>query len=965
MKLPTGTVTFLFTDIEGSTRLWEQYPEAMGKALARHDALLREAIESHNGVVFKTIGDAFCAAFPTALEALQSALSAQQALVTEPWPQETPIRVRIALHTGTAQERDRDYFGRPVNRVARLLAIGHGEQVLLSQATYEQAHDHLPQGYHLKDLSSHRLKDLQQPEHVFQLVAAGLPSAFPPLRSLQAFANNLPVQLTSFIGREKEIQAVKSLLARTRLLTLTGSGGCGKTRLALQLAADLIEEYSDGVWLVELAALSDPALVPQIVAAALGLREEPGRSLTQTVTDYLQTKTLLLVLDNCEHLVEACAHLVEILQRPCPRVKIVATSREALGVSGEQVYRVPSLLVPDPAGLVKTQSNVVAVVSGYDGPRLFVERAGLHQAGFALTPQNASEVVSICQRLDGIPLAIELAASRVRSLSLGQIAARLQDRFRLLTGGSRTVLPRQQTLRAAIDWSYDLLTQREQVLLARLSVFAGGWSLEASEQVCAGEGIEERDVLDLLTSLVDKSLVVFEAEQEDEAGARYRLLETIREYGWERLTECEEAAEWRRQHRDYFLALAEEAEPKLAGAEQAEWLERLESEHDNLRSALGWCQAEEGGAEAGLRLAGALWRFWEVRGYLGMGRGYLGEALSRVGAAGRTALRARALNGAGNLADNQGDYEVARALYEESLSIRRELGDKQGIANTLNNLGIVSKEQGDYRGARVLYEESLSIRREIGDRVGIAYSLNNLGVVAHEQSDYTASQAYHEQSLAIKSEIGDQGGIAYSLNNLGTVALDQGDYGSSRAYYEQSLAIFREIGDQGSIAYSLNNLGVVAWHQDDSETARGLYEESLSIFRELGDKRGIAGSLNSLGNVARGRGDYRGARTLQEEGLAIRWELGDKWGIAESLEALATLAVAEGRPERAARLRGTAEALREAIHTPLPPNEREQYDRDLAAVREALGEAAFAAAWAEGRRMSMEQVIEYALGKAT
>ena len=483
MNLPSGTVTFLFTDIEGSTTRWDRHEHAMGSALARHDTLLRESIAAHNGHVFKTVGDAFCAVFPTAPEALAAALTAQQKLVAEPWHQDLEgVRVRMALHTGVAEQREGDYFGTTLNRVARLLATGHGGQTLLSQATYELVRDHLPYGADLRDLELHRLKDLQRPEHVYQLLHSDLPADFPKLRSLDPLRNNLPIQATSFVGRDKEILAVKALLAKTRLLTLTGSGGAGKTRLSLQVAADLTEGVDEGVWLAEFAPLSDPGLVAQTLAQALGVREEPGRPITQTLVDFLRPKSLLLVLvlDNCEHVLDAAAELCEAILRTCLTVKIIASSREGLNIAGETTYRIPSLSMPD-----LKQSATPESLSHYEAVRLFIERAQAAQPSFSVTNANAPAVAQICHRLDGIPYAIELAAAKVRALSAEQINARLDNRFRLLTGGSRTALPRQQTLRAMIDWSYDLLSAEEQTLLRRLSVFAGGWTLEAAEAVCA------------------------------------------------------------------------------------------------------------------------------------------------------------------------------------------------------------------------------------------------------------------------------------------------------------------------------------------------------------------------------------------------------------------------------------------------------------------------------------------------
>ena len=993
MSLPAGTVTFLFTDIEGSARLWEQHPEQMRSALARHDALLREAIARHDGHVFKMVGDAFCAAFSTAPDGLQAALAAQQALLAESWPEPVTLKVRMALHTGAAEQREGDYFGQPLNRVVRLLATGYGGQVLLSEVTHDLCREALPPFCSVQNLGEHRLRDLSRPETVYQLRHSALPSEFPPLRSLEFLPNNLPVQLTSFIGREKQIEEVKSLLARTRLLTLTGSGGCGKTRLSLQVAAEVLEQFPDGVWVVELAPLAGPTLVAQTVASLLGIKEQTGQPLVQTLPESLSSRRLLLLLDNCEHLLAACVSLASALLRSCPHVKLLATSQEALGIAGEQTYRVPSLSLPDPRKIL-----TVEALSQYEAAHLFLERAMLVKSDFVIRDQTAPAVGQLCSRLDGIPLAIELAAARVRSLSVEEINTRLGDRFRLLTGGDRAALPRQQTLRAAMDWSYDLLSERECVLLSRLSVFAGGWTLEAAEAVCTGEEIEDWEVLDLLTELVDKSLVVAETQA---GNSRYRLLETIREYAWERLEQREEVEEMRGRHRDYFLARAEEVAPKLMGAEQGVWLERLESEHDNLRTALAWCSAEEDGAEAGLRLAFALLRFWDVRGHYSEGRAYLTEALGREGAAGRTTERARALHGAGALAISQGDYAVARTLFEESLSIRRELGDKQSIAASLHNMGSMAYSQGDFAQARSLFEESLAIRREVGDRPGIATSLHNLGNMAFSQGDFGQARALYEESLALFREMGDKWGAAQVLNNLAMVAWSLSDYGAARALCEQSLATYRELGNKRGIAFALGNLGMLARDQGEYEQARAFQEESLGICRELKDKRGIANSLHNLGNVIYSQGDFGQARALYEESLALFREMGDKWGaaqvlnnlgmaayrrqdyetartlyeeslaicrdlsdkrgIAETLEAFAPLKATQSQPERAARLWGAAEALREALHSPLSPNEREEYDRNVTAARAAFGEEAFAAAWQQGRDMTIEQAIEYAL----
>ena len=702
--------------------------------------------------------------------------------------------------------------------------------------------------------------------------------------------NNLPLQLTSFIGRGKEIGDVKALLSPTRpgaarLVTLTGSGGTGKTRLSLQVATDLLPSFADGIWLVELAPLADPALVPQTVGVALGIREEGGRPILAMLTDSLRTKNLLLVLDNCEHLVAACAQLVETLLRLCPTLHILATSREALGVAGETTFLVPPLSLP-----AVSQSLAPETLIQSDAGRLFVDRAAKALPGFAVTQQNASAVAQVCHRLDGLPLAIELAAVRVKMLTVEQIAERLDDRFRLLTGGGRTTLPRQQTLRALIDWSWDLLSEAERALLRRLSVFAGGWALEVAEAVCgdggAGGTLQGSDVLELLTQLVNKSLVV--VEREAGRAARYRMLETIREYALERLAASGGAETVRQEHAKFFLALVQEAEPYLTSAARGVWVERLEVEHDNLRAALRWAR-ESGEALIGLQIAGALHWFWWFQGYLSEGRGWAEGALAQTGALGvgpPTAARAKALWSAGDLTWLQGDYAAARILLEESLAIAQALGPS-GKQN-----------------------------------------------------------------------------LAYALLVLGLVVRDQGDPVAARPLLEESVATCREIGDRWTLSLSLVSLGRTVTFSGDPAAARSILEEGRTIFREIGDKWGLAVSLNNLGLAALREGDYGRAVALYQEGVALFWQQGEKVFATRCLEELAWVVSMQGDYGRATRLFGAAEAQRETFGAPMPPAARTEHDRKVAAARAQLDEATFAAAWAEGRAMTMEQAVGYALESA-
>ncbi len=599
--VPTGTVTFLFTDIEGSTRSWDQHIEAMQAALAKHDHILRGAIEAHGGHVFKTVGDAFYAAFATASDGLAAALDAQRALAAESWGELGVLRVRMGLHTGAVQSRDGDYFGPPLNRVARLLSAGHGGQTLLTLATQELVRDQLPEGVQLRDLGSHRLRDLIRPEEIFQVVASPLPADFPPLKTLDARPNNLQTQPTPLLGREREVEQVCAQLRRegVRLLTLTGPGGTGKTRLALQGAADLLDDYKDGVFFVALAPLSDPTLVVSTIAQALGVKESGGRSVLQCLQDYLREKTLLLALDNFEQ-VAAAAPQVAGLLADAPRLNILVTSRIPLHLRGEHEFAVPPLALPDFKHL-----PALAALTQYAAVELFIERAQAVRPDFAVNNDNAPAVAEICVRLDGLPLAIELAAARVKLLSPQAMLVRLEEPLKLLTGGARDLSARQQTLRGAIAWSYDLLDENEKRLFRRLAVFVGGCTLEAAEAVCHG-GVDLRaDVFDGIASLVDKSLL--RQEEAPDGEPRFFMLETIREYAQERLTESGE--ELQNRHAEFFLNFAEQAEIEIHGFQQLKWLDRLEVEHDNLRAALGWL-THNSKAQLGLRLAGALTDFW-------------------------------------------------------------------------------------------------------------------------------------------------------------------------------------------------------------------------------------------------------------------------------------------------------------------------------------------------------------------
>jgi predicted ATPase/class 3 adenylate cyclase len=835
--------TFLFTDIEGSTKLWEQFPERMRVALARHDSILRGVIEGQGGTVFKTVGDSFCAVFPAVHDAVQAAATAQHQITAEAWEEiGEPIRVRIAIHTGPAEARDGDYFGPTMNRVARILASAHGGQIVLSELAVDLAAGKLPPLSKLIDLGEHRLKDLIRPERIFQYSEPGLREDFPLLRSLSAFAHNLPEQLTSFVGREAEVAEIKHLLSRTRLVTLSGSGGSGKTRLALQAAAEMVDQFTNGVWFVDMAAVLDPALIATTVATTLRLREQPGHSMSETLTAFLRDKRLLLILDNCEQIVNACAVLADNLLKSCPDLHVLATSREGLGIAGETTWRVPSLATPSNQDLSSFEK-----IAQSPAVRLFVDRAASVVSDFQLTRKNAPAIAKVCRRLDGIPLAIELAAARVKMISPEEIALRLNDRFRLLTGGSRTALPRHQTLRAAIDWSYHLLGGAEGVLFRRLSLFSGSFSLEAAESICEGPDLDSVDILDSVCRLVDKSLLILEAS---EGSARYRMLETIREYAFDRLRESGETARLESQFLDFFLKFGQRAHQELSGPAQGEWLERLDAEQENFRAALTWTVTEKDLHASQLRLALTLRRFWLVRGYWEEGLNFFMRVISTDSVRDFVAERSVALNSCGNLACQLGRYAEATRHYEQSLAFRRELGDERGIAATLNNLGNVYLHQRDHEKAEPLFAEALAYFRKLQDQRGVAACLNNLASVRNVKGDSSSADGSAREALEIFRTVGDDLGVSASLTELGKIAISQNDVRSAEAYLEESLGLCRHLGEKIGIVGSLQSLGELKMIQNHYESARALYQESLDIATDLAAVRYMITAKDALNNLS-------------------------------------------------------------------------------------------------------------------
>ena len=916
MAQPTGIITFLFTDIVGSTRLWEHYPALMPTVLVRHDHLLSTIIAAQGGVVFKTVGDGCCAAFADPGAALAAAVAGQRALQAEGWAAaplaaEFPgLQVRMALHRGLADERGGDYFGPTLNRVTRLLAVGHGGQILLTGTVSAAVRDRLALGLTLRDLGDRHLKDLIGAERIFQVLAPDLPADFPPLRTPAARLTNLPGPRTPLVGRDSETDILQKLLRRAdlRCLTLTGPGGTGKTRLALQVAAQMIDDFEHGVWFVPLDAIRDPQLVAPAIAAALRCGEERGRLALVMLREYLREKTLLLVLDNFEQVLDA-APLVGDLLDAAPRLTILVTSREALSLYGESVFPVAPLAVPDLA-----HQPALADLAQVPAVALFVQRAQAAQWDFALTPDNAWAVATICARLNGLPLALELAAAQVPQVAPQAMVPQLEHQLQWLAHGPRDRSARQRTLRGTIAWSYDRLPPAEQQLFLHLAVFVGEWTAAAAAAVLdtppdrLGTGLE---------SLVAKNLL----RQSAPAGdlARFSMLEAIREYAGEGLAASGNTETVGRRHVAYYLALVEQAELELAGPQQGAWFARLAAEHDNLRAALAWTVLHEDEAAGTLRLAGGLARFWAWYSYLSEGLRWLEEGLARAPMA-VAPLRAKAWQGVGRLRSLAGDYPLAQVALDQAVTLYRALDDPVALAWTLNLCSELALLQNHPAAAQAATEEALRLHRAQGDILGSARALQSLGQVAAAAGAWDRAVACYEESLARRRELGSLEGTALALTLLGDVWRVQGQYARAGALYQESLVLYQQLNHPVGRAVALQNLAHSVLHLNDAERAMPLFWESLAILRNL-----------------------------QEPYL-----------LTACLAGLALAAQARGWSERAAHLCGAVARLLEDLGTQLEPADRAAYETACTTARAAIGPLQWSAAWQRGHSMALAEVIAYA-----
>jgi len=915
IDLPTGTVTFLFTDIEGSTKLAQEHRDIWESLRARHHAIQQSAMDVHNGYVFQIIGDAFCVAFHNAGDALLAALKSQIDLNQEKWG-ETPIKVRMGIHPGKAEiQADGGYIGyTSMSRVQRLMSAGHGGQTLLSMAAQELVRDELPEGVVLRDMGEHRLKDLIHPEHIYQVNFPGLPADFPALKTLDLQLNNLPAQMTPFVGREREIAALLGLLRDpyVRMVTLTGAGGTGKTRLSLQVAAELLDEYEHGVWFVELDSIADPGLVLPAIASVLKVKESAGMPLEQRLYEQLNERCLLLVLDNFEQVIEAAPGIGKLLAA-APRVKVLTSSREVLHLRGEHDYPVPPLGLPE-----SRHKQTAAVLAQYEAVALFIQHARAAQPAFGLTEENAPAVVEICRKLDGLPLAIELAAARSRLLSPAVMLEKLKDRLNVLTGGARDLPQRQQTIRGTIDWSYDLLDETEKVLFTRLAVFNGGWTLESAEAICGTE--LPVDVMSGLESLLDKSLV----RQAEATGGenRFSMLETIRAYAREKLAQRGELPGIQKAHAEYFNAFLEKVRSAANGPDEAAWFARLDDNLDNLRSAVEWGFAQQ---QTTLILrTGRLTEYWSQRSNFREPLGWLERAINLEASASLSELP-KAIHGAGNLLVDLGEYSRAHSYYERSLALFQQSGDKMGAMGSLHNLGNVAWMEKDFEQARQIYEQVLREGTEPGS-FGHSMVLNNLGSLARIRGDWQESKEFYLRSLEICEKLEAEAGISYAKWFLGKLALAQCDLVTAQTYLESAKKASWVSANPFIQAYYTGILGYIQVLSGNRKEAQSMLKATLVSAEEF-------------------------IRTRCEK-------IDETWSL---FEGQARLELMDGRAERAAQLLGVSWTQRESDDYPLTEFERPDYEVAVTKARQAIGDVSFDAAFAKGQKMSVLQAIEFAL----
>ncbi len=960
---PSGTVTFLFTDIEGSTRLAQDFRDIHHELIEKHHAILGDSVKDCGGHVFKIVGDAFCCSFLKAEDAVRAAVTIQRKLGEEDWGN-AAMKVRMGIHSGNAEWNGHDYMGYlTLVRTNRVMSAAHGGQVIVSGSVASQltldceAEICVGRGGEsesrvaFRDLGERRLKDLIEPLRIYQLTGEGLDSEFPPLKTLDARPNNLPVQLSSFVGREKELSELRELITGSRLVTLVGPGGTGKTRLVLQAAAELIDNFAHGVWFIDLAALSDSSMLEESMLKALEIEDDSSRNPLQKLADFLKGKELLLILDNCEHIVEACSRIAEHILSGTAKVRIFATSRESLRCNGEITCKVSSLTYPEPGSGISPEK-----LTEYSSVRLFIERALSVNQNFRINKGNSEALARICSQLDGIPLAIELAAARSRLLNLNDISKRLNDRFSLLTGGRRNVLPRQKTLRATIDWSHDLLAEKEKVLWRRLSVFTGGWSLEAAETVCEGSGLENQEILDISEQLVEKSIISF-----SDLSGRFGMLETMRQYGREKMQEADETDIISGKLLSYFLEFCEKGVSDYTGPRSGERMNIVESDYPNIQTALRWAVESNRLAE-GNRLACTLGKFWEARGYLVEGSSWMQKLLDP--SFGLPAiLRANSLKLSAILSSVLGQADKAVAELEEAKILFKECDDKQGLAQVLNILGLAKFDTGHYDVAKEYLEESLLLKRESGVPISICSSLNSLGLLANHLGRYEEALSYYDEALAIAEKLSDHNYLSILYNNIAEASDHMGDSVKAEEYFGKGLEIDRKLGNKNALCISLINISTVLLRKQEFSEALASTTEALKLAQETGFKLGEVYSVSNLGSICLHMKEYEKSEQYFKKIINEFLDVADFKNLQTSLSGLAEIMYVKGEYKKSCRLIGLLTAESEQSGVALEPR-TEQFFKDLnEKLTDAIGAQEAEIEFNTGKSLGFVNMKTLALGE--
>ena len=945
---PSGIVTFLFTDIEGSTKLAQKYAGKMHNILLDHENIFRKIISENNGYTFKSIGDAFCCAFEDSADAVIAACQIQM-MLNNGKTNDTDLKVRIGIHSGEAEWIGRDYSGYlTLARSNRVMSAAYGGQIILSKDVYTSAKSKTPSEISYRDLGQRRLKDLIHPVHLYQVLSEGLKEDFPPLKTLDLRPNNLPVQLTSFIGRENEINEIKSLISETHLLTLTGAGGSGKTRLALQAGAELLSDFANGVFLAELASLSDPLTINTEIASVLEINPDGKKDINSVLIDYLKEKELMIILDNCEHLVKECAELTDILLKSCPKLKILASSREPLHSIGELIYKVPVLSLPDVNSELDFES-----ITRFESVRLFTERANAVNVKFKITADNFRIIGQLCHELDGIPLAIELAAARVKILPVDKILERLKNRFNLLTGGKRTSLPRQQTLKAMIDWSYDLLSEKEKILFLRLSVFNGGCTLEAAEKICQDNNLEESEILDLISNLTDKSLLkVYESEY----NIRYTMLETIRQYGSYKSAESENSSALKAKYCEYYYKFTENSEEKLRGSGQREWLIRIKDDYENIRECIR--ASLENDSTLAMKFCSALGKFWEVQSYFSEGLEYIDRAMKNLNSE-DPELTGKGLYWKGFFLIQKGKYKDSGIFLEKCVELFSEVKSKDWEARSLLALGVMNLYISDYEKLNFYYEKSLAIAKEIKNEAYIAANLQLLASALMQQSRYDEAREKFEESLALFRKLNDYVNQAKIIGNIGLLEYWLLNYNKAVSYYEESLSLRKDLNDKQGIAIALNNLGAVYYMQGYHDKAQQLLEESLKIARELGDIRISVFPLSTIGLIETEYKRYSESMKLFGEVISISKELNDKYSLAKGFDGYAYNFLLLKKFEPACIAAEKYISLMSASNKNVTDAERDRFEMFRTSLKDNLGIEKFEKFWKKGEAMNVDEAFGY------